>query len=98
MLPCVEHSLQLIYTMEQVHFDYATKNIPLKEYQSKLIEKTEHLCRRMRWKALFFLNPELRSTNNTYRFNSKRTPPQIHEMVLFENRLLDLIKKGETKT
>ena len=48
--------------METKQFGYSTKNIPIppeKEYRKMLIEKTENLCRRMRWKAHFFLNPDI---------------------------------------
>ena len=30
-----------------------------KDYNRALIEKTELLCKRMRWKAFFFLNPNV---------------------------------------
>ena len=82
--------------MESTRFDYSTKNIPLpseQDYNRKLIEKTEHLCRRMRWKAYFFLNPEAKSNQKeTFGFSSKSTPPQIPAMVNFEKRLLSMIE------
>ena len=37
------------------------RNIPIptnKEYTKRLIEKTEDVLLRMRWKALFFLHPK----------------------------------------
>ena len=46
---------------------------PRNECTKKLIEKTEQLCRRMRWKAYFFLNPgTLATQKNTYGFNSRK--------------------------
>lgn len=91
----VEHSAN--YTdMESTNFGYSTKNIPLpskQEYCRKLIEKTEHLCRRMRWKAHFYLNPEAKGQEKeTYGFKSRLTPPQIPEMITFENRLTNMIQ------
>ena len=68
------------FDMEATQFDYSTKNIPVpseKDYSKKLIEKTEELCRRMRWKAHFYLNPRNEHKNKeTYGFNSKATPSQ----------------------
>ena len=82
--------------MESTMFDYSTKNIPLpseQDYNRKLIEKTEHLCRRMRWKAYFFLNPEAKDhQKETFGFSSKNTPPQIPAMLTFEKRLLSMIE------
>jgi len=43
--------------MERTLFNYSTKNIPIaseKCYTKRLIEKTEELLRRMRWKAFHF--------------------------------------------
>jgi hypothetical protein len=83
--------------MERVSFNYSTKNIPLpsqSEYNRKLIEKTELLCRRMRWRAYFFLNPPTsESQKGTYGFKSRKTPSQIPEMINFENRLLYMNQK-----
>ena len=44
-------------------------------YLCCLIEKTEHLIRRMRWKAHFFLQPDQGSNNKqTFGFNSTKDP------------------------
>lgn len=71
------------------------KNIPFtskSEYTKRLIEKTESVLKRMRWKAFFFLNPEIKAEEKeTYGFNSRKTPPQIDEMIKFEDDLLQLI-------
>ena len=43
--------------MDSIDFGYSTKNIPLaskESYKYKLIDKTEKLLKRMRWKAYFF--------------------------------------------
>ena len=72
------------------------KNIPLandREYTKRLIEKTESVIKRMRWKAFFFLNPDKKSEQlETFGFNSRRTPPQIREMIKFEDDFLRVIE------
>ena len=85
--------------MEAISFEYSIKNIPIpsrKDYNRKLIEKTEHLCRRMCWKAYFYLHPEIRpQVKETYGFNSTRSPPQVQEPVRFEEKLLQMIKNTQ---
>jgi hypothetical protein len=82
--------------MESTTFDYSTKNIPIPsedDYKRKLIEKTEHLCRRMRWKAFFYLNPNATpKQKENFGFNSTKTPPVILETAKFENKLLNMIE------
>ena len=74
---------------------YSTKSIPLpseSDYHRKLIEKTEHLCRRMRWKAYFYLNPDVSDKQKqTFGFTSRNTPP-MPAMLNFEKRLLTMIQ------
>ena len=71
------------------------KNIPVSgknAYMKIMMEKMESLVRRMRWKALFFEKPEMRTAdNNTYGFNSNKSPPQMELIVPFENDLYDLV-------
>ena len=54
--------------MERTRFNYSMKNIPIpprNSYLKKLIEKTESLIKRMRWKAFFFgRNNEKDKDNN----------------------------------
>ena len=83
-------------SMEPTRFDHSRKNIiPLpseKDYNRTLIEKTELLCKRMRWKAFFFLNSKVDGNKKeTFGFNSRATPPQITEILNFEKRLLQMI-------
>ena len=72
--------------MEQRNFTYSLKNIPLPSkdaYKKKLIEKTESVVKRMRWKALFFdqksnANNETTPTNENesgYKLKSRKCPP-----------------------
>ena len=71
------------------------KNIPVSgknAYMKIMMEKMESLVRRMRWKALFFEKPEMRTAdNNTYGFNSNKSPPQMELIVPFENDLYELV-------
>ena len=73
------------------------KNIPVpadnREYIKRLIEKTESLIKRMRWKAFFYLHPEAKAEKKeTYGFKSRKTPPQIDDMMKFEDDLLQTIE------
>ena len=88
--------------MESTRFDHSTKDKPLpseKDYKPTLIEKTEHLCRQMRWKAFFYLNPSADSSQKeTFGFPSRNSPPQIQAMQDFEKRLLHMIEKIKFRT
>ena len=47
--------------MEKINFDYSFKTIPIQDKTSRLIklrEKIKSITKRMRWKALFFLNDD----------------------------------------
>ena len=67
--------------MERKNLGYSLKNVPVASkasYTKKLLEQTESLIRRMRWKALFFEKPELKGEDyETYGFKSTKAPPQI---------------------
>ena len=82
-------------------FEYSTKNIPLASkntFLQRLIEKTESLIQRMRWRAYFFLNPQTESTTKkTYGFNSKRSPPHVKELDEFEDCMFEMIQGVEFK-
>ena len=87
--------------MEQVSFDYSTKCIPTaqpNDYLTCFIDKSEQLVRRMRWRAYFFLNPDLdRPASETYGFKSSKRPPEIEALKDFETRLFALIPKIKFK-
>ena len=82
--------------MESTRFYNSTNDIPLPsetEYKRKLIDKTEHFCKRVRWKAFFFLNHNVEgSRKETFGFSSRKSPPQVHAMLNFEKRLLSIIE------
>ena len=87
--------------MDRQSLNYSTKNIPIpsrKLYMTKLIEKTELLIKRMRWKALLMgkkRNDQERNSN--YGFKSRKCPPQHPDLINFENDLLDMIKNVSFK-
>ena len=89
-------ALYIPTVMESTRFDNSTKDIPIPsetEYKRKLIEKTEQLCKRIIWKAFFFLNPCADgSRKETFGFSSQKSPPQVHTMLNFEKRLLGMIE------
>ena len=82
--------------MASTRFDHSTKDIPLpsaNDYKRKLIEKTELIRKRMRWKAFFNLNPSVHgSDKETFGFSSRKSPPQVLAILNFENRLLHMIE------
>lgn len=85
--------------MEKINFGYSMKNIPMpskEDYTKRLIEMTEKLVRRMRWKAFHYLNPDKSNTNTeTYGFKSRKSPPNIRELQEFEGKMLKLIRSIE---
>lgn len=91
--------------MEPKNFGYSMKNIPIpsnSRYKYKLIEMVESVIKRMRWKALFFLNNYNKGNNsenipdavanNTFKLKSRKCPPQIKEMIEFETDLSKMIE------
>ena len=61
-------------------------------YIKKLLEKTESMIRRMRWKALFFEKPELKGEDyETYGFKSPKAPPQMPLLNQFEKDVYNLV-------
>ena len=53
--------------MERINFGYSVKNIPTPDertYKLQLIEKTEAVIKRMRWKAIFH-NPEIQQDSQS---------------------------------
>lgn len=82
--------------MEKTNFDISLKNIPLtnkRNYFVKLLQKTEELVRRMRWKAFFFLrgNNLTEKEQEVYGFRSKKTAPFNKNLQEFEKDLLNII-------
>ena len=81
--------------MEQLHFDYSLKNIPLHSrtlYFKILTDKTANFIRRLRWKCHFILNENSTKKKETYGFKSLKSPPFIQELKPFEDDMYSLIK------
>ena len=83
--------------MEKLNIGYSKKNIPLpsqNDFLQRLIKKkNEHFLRRMRWKAYFFLNPDVStSSKDTYGFKSTKNPPPVDELKEFENDMLKMVQ------
>ena len=87
--------------MDKINFGCSVKNIPIpsnKEYLKRLIDATEKLIKRMRWRAHYFLHlPSPREKQETFGFNSKKSPPQIPELNEFESKMASLIQNIEFK-
>ena len=98
--------------MEHIDFGYSLKNIPIPSkntYIYKLIDKTEKVIKRMRWKAFFFEKDEKErekgnnnnDNDNTEQeecqpvFKTRKCPPQQADMKEFESDLLKMIENIE---
>ena len=94
--------------MQQIKFNYSLKNIGLTSkdvYTRSLINKTQSVIQRMRWKAHFFLNQANNDTDqdraanrptgsqaNTYGLKSKLSAPSVTELRAFEDDVARLIE------
>ena len=83
--------------MHKVQFNYSMKNIGIpsrNQYLRNLIDKTEKVVHRMRWKAHFYLNDNNRLENDeTFGLPSNKCALPIKEMKEFEDDLVQLISK-----
>ena len=86
--------------MEKVNFGYSLKNIPTpneRTYKLQLIEKIELFIKKLRWKAIFFINNSKETTEScasgsVYGLKSNKCSPQLKELILFEDDLINLVK------
>ena len=85
--------------VNRVPIDYSLKSIPIPSkaaYKKVLISKIEHLLKRMRWKAFYFLKhmpneeDEDDADDEKFGFRTRRCPPVIEELKPFESDLLRL--------
>ena len=83
---------------KRMTLNYSLKNIPVPSnrlYLKKLIEMTESVLKRMRWRAFFFLRSDDMEVEQReeeyYGFNSRRCPPQMDELKSFEDDVEKLI-------
>ena len=68
--------------MERLYTDYSNKNISIpsrNEYQIQLISKVENVLKRIRWKALQFLEKLEENDKETYEFKSRIRPQSADE-------------------
>ena len=57
------------------------------------LSRVEQRCKRMRWKAFFYFNPNADgSRKERFGFSSRKSPPQVAAMLNFEKRLLNMIE------
>ena len=86
--------------MEEFNMNYSDKNIPIpsqQDYKLHLISKTEKFIKRIRWKALEFLEKLDSTEKETYGFRSRNCPPIVKEVANFENDLMMIIKNIQVK-
>ena len=87
--------------MEKLNFGYSLENIPTpgeKSYKLRLIEKIEIFIKKMRWRAIFFINNNKKATEDhkqsfSYDLKSGRSPPQIKDLTQFEYDLVRTVKE-----
>jgi len=69
----------------------------LKAYKINLLDKIESVLKRMRWKALLYLNPSNGSRAGKFNLNSRKCPPPIDELKPFEDDVSKLVKNLRLK-
>ena len=83
--------------MEKINLGYSIKNIPIpseRTYLMQLVEKIEAVIKRMRYKAIFFKKAdEDRMIPERYGLRADSCPPQIPELIPFEEELIHLVKE-----
>ena len=86
--------------METFNITYLNKNISIpseNEYKLKLIMKMENFLKRIRWKALAFLDKLKGSDKENFGFRTVKCPSSVKELVPFENDMMEIIKKLQFK-
>ena len=81
--------------MEKLKSDYSIKNVPVttkRSYLLKLIEQTEMVIKRMRWKVIYCDMKGNSIKTETYGLKSQKTPPPINKLAAFENDLIELVE------
>ena len=81
--------------MDQVNFEFSTKNIPIpseKDFIVELIKSVEKFVKNLKWRAFHYQNP--RSNNQrkeTFGFNTTSPPPRVPEIDELQEMLYDLV-------
>ena len=81
--------------MDTFYLDCSKKKIPLpsdEEYKVQFISKVESLVKRMRQKALQFLGKLKTQQKESYGIRSRKCPPAVEELAVFEEDLRLMIK------
>ena len=89
--------------MAKFNFVYSLKNIPTsdeKSYKLGLLEKIEIFIKKMRWRAIFFINNNKKATEDqkegfsyfSYGLKSGRSPPQVKHLIQFEDDFVRIVK------
>ena len=87
--------------MEKLDFGYSLKNIPTtdkKSYKLRLLEKIEIFIKKMYWNSVFFINNNKKATEDykqgfSYGLKSGRSPPQVKDLIQFEDDLVRKVKE-----
>ena len=83
--------------MEKVNSSYSLKNIPTPDerlYKLQLIEKMELFRKKLQWKATFFINNNMETTEScasgsAYGLESNKCLLQLKELIPFKVDLVD---------
>ena len=85
--------------MEKLNLGYSLKNIPTPDkisYKLRLLEKIEIFIKKMRWRAIFFINNKKATEDYkgfSYGLKSGRSPPQVKDLIQFEDDLVRIVKE-----
>ena len=85
------------HNMEKINIGHSFKDIPIpnkQDYMMRLLEKTEDLIARMRWKAFFFTKTTEEKSEGKYYygFKSQRNAPSNKLMEKFEKDIFLMIR------
>ena len=86
--------------MEKLNFGYSLKNIPTPDEKScklGLLEKIDIFIKKIHWGAILFINNNKNVTEDhkqgfSYGLKSGRSPPQVKDLIQFEDDLVRIIK------
>ena len=79
--------------MEKLNFGYSLKNITIpdeKSYKLRLLEKIEIFIKKIRWRAIVFINNNKKDFS--YGLKSGRSPPQLKDLIQFKDDLVRIVK------
>ena len=80
--------------MDHLNFNYSMKNVPLPsedEYKIEFLNSIHNFDTRMRWRAYWYLNPQLPKPNKeTFDLKTSIPPPHVPEMKVFQDGLCDI--------